>query len=303
MDIIRFYDDYNIEYATEGLKQCRDGWANIECPFCVGNPGPHLGFNIEDNYFVCWRCGWKSNVTVISKLLKVSYDDAKLIEARYGGSASVLDKTTRQAKVGTLSYKILGEECQKAHRSYLKQRNYSPKQLINDFHLRGTGPVSIMDGLNFARRIVVPIFWEGREVSFISRDITQRHALRYIVCPEEREQIKHKHILFAHPDTFQRDTCILVEGVFDVFRFGVGAVATLGIKYTREQVRLISTLFKKVWVMYDSDPQAIISAQKLSSELLFRGVYSKSIEIENDPGDMTQEVADNYKLELLGEEY
>lgn len=303
MDIIRFFEDYGIEYATEGYKQCREGWANIDCPFCVGNPGPHLGYELNEDYFVCWRCGWKATPTVIAKLLKISYDDAKLIEAKYSGRTIAKDKSVVKSKVGMLSYKIIGEECTKAHITYLKKRKYNAEQLINDFELRGTGPLSIMDGLNFSRRIVIPIIWEGQEVSFVSRDITGRHSLRYIVCPEERELVKHKHILYGHPDTFKRESCILVEGVFDVFRFGIGAVATLGIKYTKDQVRLISSLFKNVFVMYDSDPQAIISAKNLSAELNFRGIHSHSIEIENDPGDMEQYQADKFKLELLGRGY
>ena len=113
-------------------------------------------------------------------------------------------------------------------------------------------------------------------VSFVSRDITGRHNLRYITCPTKYEIIEHKHILFGHPDTFKQDTCIVVEGVFDVFRFGVGAVATFGIKYTQEQLKLLSTMFSKVYVMYDDDPQAVISMEIVFWILVWD--FSKEIE-------------------------
>lgn len=300
MDLIQLYKDYGIFYLTEGNKHCREGWVQINCPFCQGSQNYHLGYNLDEDYFVCWRCGWKSTTDVISKLLKVSKDDAKTILRHYERHISVKDKTHVKSKTGTLSYKKIGESCTEKHIRYLKKRKYDAEYLIQAFQLRGTGPFTILDGLNYSHRIIIPILWEGHEVSFVSRDITGRHNLRYITCPTKHEIIEHKHILFGHPDTFKQDTCIVVEGVFDVFRFGVGAVATFGIKYTQEQLKLLSTMFNKVYVMYDDDPQAVISARKLSSELRFRGVSSKVIEIEGDPGDMEQTTANKIKKQYLG---
>lgn len=299
MDVIQLYKDYGIFYATEGNKHCREGWVNIACPFCVGNEGLHLGYNLEENYYVCWRCGWKTTESVISKILKLSMEDTKSILRRYERNYTLKDNTILKVKLNTLSYEIIGEECTKKHKAYLKKRKYDVDTLIRMFQLRGTGPCTILDGLNYSHRIIIPVFWEGKEVSFISRDVTEHHSLRYITCPTKREIIEHKHILYAHPDTFQSSTCFVVEGVFDVFRFGVGAVATFGIKYTQEQMKLLSKLFSKVYVVYDSDPQAFISAKKLVSELRFRGVSSKVIEIDSDPGDMDQRRADRIKQKYL----
>ena len=299
MDLIQLYKDYGIFYATEGNKHCREGWVQINCPFCQGSLNYHLGFHLDDDYFVCWRCGWKSTTDVIAKLLKVSKDDAKGILRHYERKIALKDKTHLQIKSGTFSYEKIGESCTKKHMSYLKKRKYDAEQIINMFQLRGTGPCTILDKLNYSHRIIIPVFWEGQEVSFISRDITGKHSLRYITCPAKREVIEHKHILFAHPDTFKSSTCFVVEGVFDTFRFGIGAVATFGIKYTQEQMKLLSKLFNKVYVIYDSDPQAIISAYKLAYELRFRGVSSKVIEIEGDPGDMEQEQANEMKIKYL----
>lgn len=46
MDIVRLYHDYGVDHRTEGHKHCRPGWVNTECPFCEGNKGFHLGWNI-----------------------------------------------------------------------------------------------------------------------------------------------------------------------------------------------------------------------------------------------------------------
>ena len=50
MDVLRLYQDYGVDHLTEGHKHCRDGWVNTPCPFCSGNDGYHLGWNLYDNY-------------------------------------------------------------------------------------------------------------------------------------------------------------------------------------------------------------------------------------------------------------
>jgi len=50
-DFLRFADDFNILYITEG-KNCASGWIQLCCPFCPDD-GTHLGFNIEKGYFHC----------------------------------------------------------------------------------------------------------------------------------------------------------------------------------------------------------------------------------------------------------
>ena len=69
MDIIRLYRDYGIDHKAEGHKHTRPGWVNTECPFCTGNPGMHLGWNLKEEYFFCWRCGWHAPITTLSELL------------------------------------------------------------------------------------------------------------------------------------------------------------------------------------------------------------------------------------------
>ena len=136
--------------------------------------------------------------------------------------------------------------------------------------VQGTGPVSLMDNMSYSHRLVMPIMWDDRIVSFQTRDITDKHFLRYITCPESREIIKHKHIFYQAIPTKDSDTCICVEGVTDAWRFGDCAIATFGIKYTRQQVRAISKRYKRVFVVFDDDPQGNRSIRKID-----RGTDSK----------------------------
>ncbi len=300
MNIIQLYKDFNVPFATEGHKHCREGWVNTTCPFCTGNPGMHLGYNMADNYYVCWRCGWKATHKALALLTHVSEKEAKEIARKYGGKSHV--KSTVTVKVGQKRFRLPPSTApmNDRHRRYLTKRKFDPEVIEKIWDVQGTGPISLMDGISFSHRLVIPIYWENRIVSFQTRDITAKHSLRYITCPEQREIIKHKHIFYQAIPTKDSDACICVEGVTDAWRFGYGAIATFGIKYTKYQVREISKRFKKVFVVFDDDPQAIKQSEKLTAELILRGVDAYSIKIQGDPGDMAQTDADALKKELLG---
>ena len=300
MNIIQLYKDFNVPFATEGHKHCREGWVNTTCPFCTGNPGMHLGYNMADNYYVCWRCGWKATHKALALLIHVSEKEAKEIARKYGGKSHV--KSTVTVRVGQKKFRLPPSTApmNDRHKRYLTKRKFDPEVIEKIWDVQGTGPISLMDGISFSHRLVIPIYWENRIVSFQTRDITAKHSLRYITCPEQREIIKHKHIFYQAIPTKDSDACICVEGVTDAWRFGYGAIATFGIKYTKYQVREISKRFKKVFVVFDDDPQAIKQSEKLTAELILRGVDAYSIKIQGDPGDMAQTDADALKKELLG---
>lgn len=300
MNIIQLYKDFNVPFATEGHKHCREGWVNTTCPFCTGNPGMHLGYNMADDFYVCWRCGWKATHKALALLIHVSEKEAKEIARKYGGKSHV--KSTVTVRVGQKKFRLPPSTApmNDRHKRYLTKRKFDPEVIEKIWDVQGTGPISLMDGISFSHRLVIPIYWENRIVSFQTRDITAKHSLRYITCPEQRERIKHKHIFYQAIPTKDSDACICVEGVTDAWRFGYGAIATFGIKYTKYQVREISKRFKKVFVVFDDDPQAIKQSEKLTAELILRGVDAYSIKIQGDPGDMAQTDADALKKELLG---
>lgn len=300
MNIIQLYKDFNVPFATEGHKHCREGWVNTTCPFCTGNPGMHLGYNMADDFYVCWRCGWKATHKALALLIHVSDKEAKEIARKYGGKSHVKSAVT--VRVGQKKFRLPPSTApmNDRHKRYLTKRKFDPEVIEKIWDVQGTGPISLMDGISFSHRLVIPIYWENRIVSFQTRDITAKHSLRYITCPEQRERIKHKHIFYQAIPTKDSDACICVEGVTDAWRFGYGAIATFGIKYTKYQVREISKRFKKVFVVFDDDPQAIKQSEKLTAELILRGVDAYSIKIQGDPGDMAQTDADTLKKELLG---
>ena len=188
----------------------------------------------------------------------------------------------------------------------MEKRGFDANYLETKYGLLGTGPVSSLDGINYKFRIVAPIYWFDKQVSFQARDITNRSKLKYITCPKDLELVFHKDILYGnwwqlahYLPQVSNDTGIIVEGITDVWRYGNYAYATFGIKYTPTQVRLIANIFKRVAVMFDNETQAIIQANKLVAELKFRGVDAWTVSIDGDPGSMKQSEADELVKDIL----
>jgi len=298
MDIIQLYQDYSVDHKTEGHKHCRPGWVNTPCPYCTGNPGYHLSYNLQNDFYLCWRCGWHPIVPTVALLIHLPRKETEILVKRYG---LLLAKSREivEAKNGTKEYRLPSRvfPLEKNHMKYLEGRGFDPVYLQREYYLVGTGPVSLLDGLNYKHRIVIPFIWDGQEVSFDSRDITGKHLYKYLACPLEREKIPHKSILYGKQEHW-RDAGICVEGPTDVWRLGFSAFATSGIKYTPKQVREIAKAFRRVAVMFDNDPQAIVQANKLVAELKFRGVDSFTVDVKDDPGSMKQEDA-NYLVKQL----
>ena len=299
MDIIKLYQDYNVEFVTEGHKHARPGWVNCECPYCSSpstNPGYHLGWNMDEEYYFCWRCGWHPPVKTISLLLNVSISQAIELMNVYGINRTVttikkVDKKDFElpSNCGELSY---------MHRKYLISRGFNARKIERLWKIKATSHFSILDNINYKFRIIIPFFWNGQMVSFDSRDISNKQLSKYKACPKEREIIEHKHILYGNQEHWI-DTGIGVEGPTDVWRLGPLSCATSGIEYTQAQVRIIAQTFKRFAVIFDDEPQAQRQAKKLVAELKFRGVDAWNIKIKGDPGSLKQSEADELIKSIL----
>jgi hypothetical protein len=254
---------------------------------------------LEGNYFSCYRCGGNSIYKVLSALLKINnYKELKAIIQRY--DTVILKSKEPQVKMRVKAHK-LPSNCaplQANHRKYLEMRNFDPDLLVKTWGLLGTGVYSKLDNIDYKFRIIIPFIWGGQQVSFDSRDITGKDPGRYKACPKDRELIPHKEILYGKQECW-KETGILVEGPTDVWRLGTSSFAVSGIKYTNKQVREIFRFFKRVAVVFDSDPQAKIQANKIVAELKFRGVDAFRVDIDDDPGSMKQEDADYLVKQLL----
>jgi len=306
IDILKLYRDYRIEYRDHGHKHCRSGWVQIECPFCSGNAGFHLGYCVDSRskfagVFVCWRCGGHHEQKVLKEILKdhKPRHDHKEILKQYRISGFAGPSVDTQLKLVKTSFKYPSgtDIMQDHHRRYLLKRNFDPDYIESEWGVLGTGPISSLSVgrgkekkyIDYRNRIIIPIEWDGKIVSFQGRDITNRHKMKYLACPEEREIINLKTILYGKSNGKRG---VLVEGVTDVWRLGFGSLSTFGIKYTLKQIKCLSK-FEMVFILFDPEEQAQQQAEKIEAALNFRGVKTKILtDITTDPGEMKQDDAD-----------
>ncbi|MBU2685839.1 MAG: hypothetical protein KKF27_21570, partial [Gammaproteobacteria bacterium] len=185
------------------------------------------------------------------------------------------------------------------HRDYLITRNFDPDQIVEVWGVLGTTHLG-----THPQRIIIPIIFENRLVSFTSRDITGRALAKYMSCPLEDEVVQHKHILYGLDQAQGVQTAIIVEGPIDAWRLGPGTVATFGIEYTISQVKLLAERFSKLFVLFDNDPQAQAKGEQLALELHSLGKDALLVELpeagSNDPGGLSPEEAQALKKDLLG---
>ncbi len=307
MPLEDLYIDYGIETAPEEHKHYREGWLNIACPFCSGSEGYHLGFNTDDFYFFCWRCGSHYMDQVLRKILEVNRGRAESISKDYKlDKKGAPNSTSRVIKIGRHSYKYPSgvTAMTKPHRRYLEKRNFDPDYIERKWGVLGTGPFSQLDNgegkiIPYKYRLLIPIHWRGQEVSFQCRDYTDKQEPKYLACPEVREIEHHKHILYGHPDLWKKRRGICVEGALDVWRLKHYACSTLGVGYTPEQLRLLAELFDELFIMFDPEPIAQKQGEKLCKELRFRGVKAHNYtDLETDPGAMSDKDAKHLLKEL-----
>lgn len=294
MDILKLLRDYHIPYELNG-PHTTSKYVGVHCPFCIGKQNFHMGLGLYKWKSHCWRCGWHEPYETISALCGVSKKEAKYLIIKYGDqklSQEIKKQPKIKIKRKSHKYPTGIEPLQKQHKLYLKSRNFDPHKLEKLWDLKGTGPVARLDNIDYSHRVLAPIIWRGKEVSWQSRDITGKHAIKYMACPKKRELIDHKDVLYGRQQDW-KDTGICVEGITDVWRMGPLSFATFGISFTKKQVRVIVNHFKRVIILYDDEPQAQEKAKLLGKELAFRGLKTKNIKITGDPGDLSPKQAKN----------
>jgi DNA primase len=184
---------------------------------------------------------------------------------------------------------------QSIHLNYLTRRGFAnPDQLAKQWGLRGTGPIG-----EYKFRIIAPIDYNGRMVSYQGRDVTGKSPLRYKACPKEKELMNHKHTLYGM-DKATQESVIVVEGIVDVWKLGPGAVATYGTQFTWQQVTLLARRWKRRYIAFDADAQG--QAMKLANTL---STLSGEVHLVQwparwkDPGDTPEIKAIEVKNRLI----
>jgi len=301
MSVEQFLTDYNILHTTEG-EHTTEGWTNIHCPFCAGSKDFHLGIGDDFEGCHCWRCGSHSIIETLGKILNLPYAEIRKILEKYKTNSIKIKKHTTEPKVSIHPFKFPkpNSTLNKYGKRYLLKRGFDPEYLEQEWGLLQTGPVSFLDKLSYDNRILIPIYWNGRIVSFQSRDITGKSDKRYLACPMKREEKHHKTILYGRQEYWENSKgIIVVEGPADVWRFGRASAATFGTAFKIEQVLQLAKHHDRFFIVFDNEIHAQAQAKKLSIKLKTLGKKVQIENVEDDPGSMKQEDADYFVKILL----
>lgn len=291
MDFRKICEDYRISIAPAGHRHQRKGWINVECPFCTGNPGYHLGYEegTKGNGFVCYRCGGHGAVSTIAALLRVTYENAREIIETYGGKPYA----ARLPKIKEYKYHTnikepcrllpLGTKAQK----YLEKRNFDPEKISKMFGVMQTGPVGWL-----SHRLYIPIKYHGYTISYTCRSYAGS-GTRYLSCPQSQEAIPHKDNLYFIDEVPGRSRIVILEGCTDVWRMGPGSVATFGSKVTPAQLKLMCC-FQRVVLFRDLDEAGERAWAQVGARLRFAGVRLDIVSPEDvgDAAELPQNEAD-----------
>lgn len=293
-------NQYGVPYVADGHHSHNTaGWVNVHCPFCRGTPNFHLGFLENGTGANCWRCGSHPTVTALSAVLGIS--EAQVRRALKSQPRHGVRKKRTEPKIEVRAFKYPKPtfDLLETGKRYLEKRKFDPDKLVAEWGLLQTGPISLLDKIQYGNRIVIPIEWDGLVVSFQARDITGRHSAKYLACSKGRERIHHKHVVYGKQS--YGEAKIIAEGPADVWRLGKDALGTMGIKFTMEQVLQLSNLADRFFVLFDSERQAQEQAKRLAAKLRGLGKRAKVFQLpRGDPGEMSQDDANHLVRELLG---
>ncbi len=297
-DARQYLSDLSIQTWTSGknVRQNPPGWVNVACRLCndSSNHGQFAPPGWSGAPYLCWKCGNHSLENVIQAIEGIGYLDACKRVRQYTTDVRLPIQVAKPREPGLLQLPLGTHKLGNNHREYLRRRRFDSDELERKYNLLGTGPAG-----HLPHRIVIPVFHQGRMVSWQARDITDQAELRYISAGPDKEEIRHKDILY-NLDNCRGRNIIVVEGITDVWRLGDGCCATFGTKVRLAQVRLLAE-YSRVFFVYDGEAQAQALARRLCRALSGMGVQAENILLDDgDPGDMDAKEAQKLKQELLG---
>jgi hypothetical protein len=306
IDVEEYLQERGIPYAASGSKNVGRNSIGIDCPFC-GSGGNHLGIKLDTKQWFCWICGagrGKRFQSLVMKLENCSYRQTETILKKYAHSDIGFTATNSYDDLrplqGRFSLPPEAEDCMlPMHRQYLEKRNFDPDYLFRKYALHCVGPMS----KKWAMRILAPIFYHRKMVSFVGADITRKQRSKYKNCPLQESMIPVNQTLYNLDNA--NHTVIVMEGITDVWRIGDGAVGLYTKHASRQQLKILSG-FSRVFIMLDSDAVTATAVNQLSpADILASnlGGFTETEIIElptGDPADMKPDDVKHLRREIFG---
>lgn len=296
--IVDIYNNLDIPNWTKGKNVGKKGWVEVQCPFCADG-SQHCGVNPATELFSCWKCGQKGHfIDLLMELSGLSYGTCKSLvtESISNFREPVLD-TIRNALEGEQResesspsgevvlpkiFELITDDTNfPLLDMYLQRRNIARDTLMeHECGICKTG--------EYMNRMIIPVFYQGKLVSFQAADLTGFGGLNYQAAPLSMGRINDYLYGYDKIDKIM----IVVEGVTDKWRVGIEAVAAFTSHLTPAQVQLIKDKgLDELYICFDCELTAYYRSKKEAEE--FRA-YIPIVEVVKlpygkDPDDLTRE--------------
>lgn len=290
IDLERLAPFLGLKFLSEGDEHCTQGWIQFQCPYC-GDSQFHLGWNLDRGYFNCWACGGRPLWQTLSLLSGMTVQKVRETAKPFAGRGKNREVFAKTALSRVFSLPEGSVPLLPKHKRYLERRSMDPDLIERTWEIKGTNHLSARPW-----RIVIPIFLGHRIVSYILRTLKDDEDQRYYRCPKDQEIYPSKSLLYGQ-HLLSGNRAVIVEGPFDAWRLGPGAVAIMGLGYTSDQIELLSKM-DQVFILFDSDRPGKIRAKKIAKMLCSITEVEILTLDEGDPASMKQKEADSLMSEL-----
>jgi DNA primase len=283
IDIIQLLDDHNIDYKLTGVNTS-ENFVNTKCVFC-DDQSNHLGWHKTGSHTSCWKCGKHRIEDSLMNLLDISYFEAKDLIDEYSGYYNIFLDNVRNRNKQAKKIKMPGEILQDMHKNYLIKRGFDPDYIERKYRIKGTGYTG-----DWKYRIMIPIFYKHRLVSYQGRDVTNKQKLRYMTLSEEESGFDIETIFYGIDDC-KKDVVGLVEGAFDRWKAGSDFMSCLTSNIGDEQIKLLTSMYKRVFMIFDPEKQAYKNAKEIAKKLNILGVESYVVTLDDgkDPAESSED--------------
>lgn len=281
MTIQRLLSEHGIRYTEGGTHQhVREGWLGLDCPWCGSIGKFHLGIHLTSLRAFCWRCGRRDLAEALALIARMPVGRAKGLIASLPRTPEV---TTRdKMRRGMLRLPEGLQALAEPHQRFLRERGFNPDLLERLWGLRGIGLGSWLSW-----RIWAPVCLNGKVVTWTTRSIGTTNPRRWLHAPPEYEALPIKMLLYGWDHV--RNSVVIVEGPSDVWRVGPGAVALFGVLATTPQIRLLSSVPRRV-ICFDREPEAQRAARLLAEQLSCFPGETSVVELSSaDPGEASDD--------------
>lgn len=338
MNIIRFLQEYNIEYIEKGKNVSRED-VGINCPFCrmEGNTDPshHMGIALTGDVYGCWRNSRHSGRKMwrlVAALLHCSYQRAREIAGEQDTHIeheqdfskqvhTMIDKKKPENK-RSISEQLLTQwnsgfdlmskkiTAGKRYRKYLTNRGFTNLRLLSlTYELR------FSTSGKWKNRILFPVRYKDALVAIVGRSIMPNAEYRYLVS-DENKNAGVKEFIYCQDDVAQGGKGLFItEGILDCIKLShilagdMKVTCAFSNNLSPSQIARISLCakqFDKTFIVFDRGAESnALNLERTwlrgtATALLPDVLFPKTI---SDPADLSIDLHGEYIRNVVNKQF